>query len=54
MKFEFSRPLSAEARVECQVIYMKFVVEKVRVGQDFLLVLRFSPVSIILLAIYIN
>jgi hypothetical protein len=41
------RPLTAESRVAPGLIRVGFVVEKVALGQVFLRVLRFSPVSII-------
>jgi hypothetical protein len=41
------RPLTAESRVRARVNTCGFVVDKVALGQVFLRVLRFSPVSII-------
>jgi hypothetical protein len=41
------RPLTAAARVRAHVSPVGFVVDKVAVGQVFLRVLRFFPVSII-------
>jgi hypothetical protein len=41
------RPLTAAAWVRSQVNPVGFVVDEVALGQDFLRVLRFSPVSII-------
>jgi hypothetical protein len=41
------RPLTAAARVRARVYSVGFVVDKVTMGQVFLLVLRFSPVNII-------
>jgi hypothetical protein len=41
------RPLTAAARVRTQVNPVRFVVDKVALGQVFLRVLRFRPVNII-------
>jgi hypothetical protein len=41
------RPLNAEARVRSMVCHVRFVVDKVALGQVFPRVLRFSPVSFI-------
>jgi hypothetical protein len=41
------RPLTAAAGVRAQVNPVGFVVDKVALGQVFLRVLRFSPVTII-------
>jgi hypothetical protein len=41
------RPLTAEARSDSGVIYVRFMVHKVTLGQAFLRVLRFSFVNLI-------
>jgi hypothetical protein len=41
------RPLTAEARFDTGSVHVKFLVEKVALGQVFLRVLPFSPVNLI-------
>jgi hypothetical protein len=47
------RPLTVEAQVHAQVVHVEFVVDKVALGQVFLRVLWFFPVSIIPLWLFI-
>jgi len=41
------RPLATETRKQCQTVHVGFMVNKVEVGEVFLAVLLFCPVSVI-------